>query len=359
VHGDGFGGPLIMHNEMKDKTTHANVNLQYAVELVHATCCLAGSASYLDDIRADLRECGITRAIRDHDTPALFDRLVEVLSFQGISDAVASGYMAEHGSVRWADIAEALSRPPSCPKLGGYWRFSDCRYHKGSGTCAEPGHIDSCPLPRHPLRNGRLNQMAYSLFLFIRDIADNDFVGWIDRQLDAEDSQTPDRLAALREAIIGPLRNVYGVADKVLAMALSNLLLATGSRQPLWVEVGATFVAVDTLVHNFLHRTGILQRLGANHPYGDRCYRPGGCAMVLHLLAANIDARQFNPAFPATFPRFVQSAIWRYCAETGLAICNGNRIDDDARCDNRHCQLFRRCDRIALRVEHEKIMLNQ
>jgi hypothetical protein len=33
------------------------------------------------------------------------------------------------------------------------------------------------------LRNGRLNQTAYSLFLFIRDIADGDLVGWIDRQL--------------------------------------------------------------------------------------------------------------------------------------------------------------------------------
>ena len=31
--------------------THSNPNLAYAVKLVHATCCLAGSASYLDDIR--------------------------------------------------------------------------------------------------------------------------------------------------------------------------------------------------------------------------------------------------------------------------------------------------------------------
>ena len=154
-------------------------------------------------------------------------------------------------------------------QLAGYWRFYSCRYHKGSGTCAEPGHIDGCPLPRHPLRNGRLNQMAYSLFLFIRDIADNDFVGWIDSQLGATDSQSLDRLDVLREAIIGPLRNVYGVSDKVLAMALSDLLLAAG-RRPLWVEVGATFVAVDTLVHNFLHRTGILHRLHADHPYADR-----------------------------------------------------------------------------------------
>jgi hypothetical protein len=124
---------------MEGRATHTNAILAYAVQVVHATCCLAGSASYLDDLRADLRDCGIVRAVKDHDTPALFDWLVELLSFQGISDSVTAGYIAQHGSVRWADVAEALSRTPSCPKLGGYWRFTGCRYHKGSCTCAEPG----------------------------------------------------------------------------------------------------------------------------------------------------------------------------------------------------------------------------
>ena len=71
--------------------------------------------------------------------------------------------------------------------------------------------------------------MAYSLFLFMRDVADDDFVGWIDRQLGAVNPHSPDRLAARREAIIGPLRNVYGVSDKVVAMALS--FAATWGRQ--------------------------------------------------------------------------------------------------------------------------------
>jgi hypothetical protein len=231
---------------MENKNSDTPANLTYAVQVVHAACCLAGSASYLDDIRADLRDRGITRAVRDHDTPALFDWLIEVLSYQGISDSVASGYMARHGNVRWSEIAEVLGRRPSCPKLGGYWRFYDCRYHKGSNTCSEPHLIDACPLPRHPLRNGRLNQMAYSLFLFVRDVADDDFVGWIDRQLGGVNPQCPDRLGALREAIIGPLRNVYGVSDKVLAMALSSLLLAAGKRRKLWFDVGASLVVVDT-----------------------------------------------------------------------------------------------------------------
>jgi hypothetical protein len=166
----------------------------------------------------------------------LFDWLVEALSFQGISDSIASQYMAQRGSVRWADIAEALARSSSCPKLLRVLAILRCRYQKEANTCSERRHIDACPLPRHPLRNGRLNQMAYSLFLFMRDIAENDFVGWIDSQLAAANSESSDRLAALREGVIGPLRNVYGVADKVLAMALSSLLLGAGKRRPLCPE---------------------------------------------------------------------------------------------------------------------------
>ncbi len=56
-------------------------------------------------------------------------------------------------------------------------------YGKTSGTCAEPNHIATCPLPTHQLRNGHLNQMAYSFALFIRDIADGDLISWIDDQI--------------------------------------------------------------------------------------------------------------------------------------------------------------------------------
>ena len=101
---------------MEDETTDTNADLHYAVQLVHATCCLAGSASYLDEIRADLRDCGIIRAIKDHDTPALFDWLVGMLSYQGISDSVAAGYIAQHGNVRWADIAERAVANPIMPE---------------------------------------------------------------------------------------------------------------------------------------------------------------------------------------------------------------------------------------------------
>jgi hypothetical protein len=291
----------------------------------------------------------------------VFDWLMAALSYQGISDQVAYEYMARHGQATWRDIDQKLGRGVSCPKLKSYWHFHGCRYNKISGTCAEPDAIGACPLPSHDLRNGHLNQTAYSLFLFIRDIVDGDLIGWIDHQLEAANSPAgPDRLTRMRAALIEPMREIYGVSDKVLAMALSSILLGAPKKMLLWIEVGGSMIAVDTLVHNFLHRTGILARFNANHLYGAACYRPGGCADIIAAVADRIDARQFNPAFPAAFPRFVQHAIWRYCSQSGLDVCNGNRIDDSRRCGNMNCRVRPMCDRVALRkVSEGSIRTNQ
>ena len=152
----------------------------------------------------------------------------------------------------------------------------------------------------------------------------------------------------MRAALVDPLREVYGVSDKVLTMALSQLLLGAPRSRQHWREVGGAMIAVDTLVHNFLHRTGILHRFGACHSYGPACYRPGGCAEIIETVAGEIDARQFDRRFPTTFPRFVQYAMWRYCSQQGLDICNGNQIDDRKPCENVECALYPTCDRITL-----------
>ena len=205
-------------------------------------------------------------------------------------------------------------------------------------------------MPTHRLRNGHLNQIAYSLFLFIRDIAGSDLIAWIDDRLNqVTDETVADPLEQARNALIEPLRNVYGVSDKVLAMGLSGILIGAAAVRPKWLEVGVHLIAVDTLVHNFLHRTGILNRFKAAHAYGSGCYQPGGCADIIRLVAGQIDAQQFNRAFPQVFPRFVQLAIWRYCGQDALDICNGNRVDDRHRCQNRHCRLYGICDRIRLK----------
>jgi hypothetical protein len=137
-------------------------------------------------------------------------------------------------------------------------------------------------------------------------------------------------------------------------MAFSDLLLIGSGRNPLWREVATGLIAVDTLVHNFLVRTGIVARARANHAYGPQCYGPAGCASVLSILSESIDARQFNEAFPKIFPRYIQHAIWTYCAGEGLSVCNGNSIDDQDRCKNGDCRLYADCDRMRLGREPRK-----
>jgi hypothetical protein len=85
-------------------------------------------------------------------------------------------------------------------------------------------------------------------------------------------------------------------------MRLFLLLIGAADVRPRWLEVGVHLIAVDTLVHNFLHRTGILARFKAAHPYGPGCYRPGGCADIIRLVASQIDARRFNRGFPQSLP---------------------------------------------------------
>jgi hypothetical protein len=284
-------------NHLKTRKLSAAA-INHAVRLIHAVCGLAGSTALIDDIRADLRADKVRAAIRHRDTAVVFDWLMAALSYQGISDQVAYEYMERHGRAAWRDIDQKLGQGVSCPKLKSYWHFHGCRYNKASRTCAEPEHIGGCQLPSHDLRNGHLNQTAYSLFLFIRDLVDGNLIGWIDAQLQAANSPPgADRLPRMAAALIEPLREVYGVSDKVLAMALSALLLGAPNKMVLWIEVGASMIAIDTLVHNFLHRTGILTRFNANHPYGAACYRPGGCA---DIMMPGSSIQHFRRPFPGS-----------------------------------------------------------
>jgi hypothetical protein len=147
---------------------------------------------------------------------------------------------------------------------------------------------------------------------------------------------------------LGPLRCIHGVSHKVLSMALADLLLGADPNRERWVTTGASMVAVDTLVHNWLHRTGVLRHLGAEHAYGPACYAPRGCASIVRQLAHEIDARDFDPSFPGTFPRFVQHALWAFCAQDGLDVCNGNQVDDRRASENVSCPVFDACERICL-----------
>ena len=74
--------------------------------LIHRVCCLAGEPDLINEIRTD--NGAIRSAIKQRDTAALFDWLMAMLSYQGISDRVAYDYMERHGRVTWHDIERLI-----------------------------------------------------------------------------------------------------------------------------------------------------------------------------------------------------------------------------------------------------------
>lgn len=329
--------------------------LRRATALVRRVCDLAASPSLIDDARDELRKAGVIDAIRRHDDAKLYEWLLDAISYQGISDAVARRYMDEHGRVRHAEVISALAASPACSKLRSWWHFEGCSYRKWTNQCSEPRLIESCSLPSYDLRNGNLNQAAFSLALFIRDVAGGDLVNWIDNRLARSDHGARlQRGGRLASSVIEPLRHVYGVSDKVLNMSLATLLLGGDSGRPRWIAAGTNMIAVDSLVHNWLTRTGILRSLRAGHAYGDRCYAEHGCAAIITQISNRIDARKYNTDFPRRFPRFVQHAIWRFCAQSGLDECNGNRVKDSERCQRKECDLYTSCKRVKLSASPPK-----
>lgn len=311
----------------------------YAVRLLGAIYQLARSDKLLDARATDPTRATLRHALRHRDTGLIYDWLVQALSLQGVSDRVAIGYAEKNGSPTWNGLRSDLAREPSCPKLTTFWHYESCGYSKTLRTCARPDHFGSCPVPKLRLRNGRLNVLAWSLRLWIRDIADDDLVRWLRNRL-----RGPWRAGRVtqqdRDQLLGPLKGIYGASDKVLSMAFADLLLAAPPRWRNWRRLGSALVVIDTLVHNNLTRTGVLARHGSAHAYGPSCYRPDGCADIVDGVADRLGVA----------PRALTHALWRYCAQDGLAICNGIRIDDRKRCNNKHCRLYRICDRTKLHV---------
>jgi hypothetical protein len=331
----------------RPRTLHkkpADAAFEHAVELIDAVCTITGSPDLLAHPDRKL----LQSAIREHDTSYLFDWLAHAFQLQGISDAAALSYIENHGRIRWQDVERVVTGVKPCPKLWTYWTFRGCGYEKNSSSCSEPKLFARCSLPKLDLRNGRLNMMVVSLFLFIRDVAGGDLVDWIDERLRmAKQGSRRDRLNRMRNALFEPLEDVFSLGRKILSMVLSDLLLAASDDRSAWKEAGASMISIDTLVHNFLHRTGVLRRFDAAHAYGAGCYS-NGCAAIIERASRQIDARRCNPEYPKQFARWVQHAVWQYCAADALNICNGNQIDDNGRCGNAGCLLFEICDRVRL-----------
>ena len=98
--------------------------MRHARSIIRRVCDIAGQATCIDDLRYGAIETGLVDAVENRDTAGIFDWLMRELSHQGISDAVADGYMDRHGNVTWAEIERSLGSKPGCDKLQGYWAFT-------------------------------------------------------------------------------------------------------------------------------------------------------------------------------------------------------------------------------------------
>lgn len=323
------------------------------IELMKMVCGLSRDV-FEKEIRSTIARI-LRRKISNHEkVKFLLSPMLEMLSYQGTADSAADSYMENHGVVTFDQIALqlALARRRGkmpCPKLESFEAFSACGFRKTSRTCNNQDAISRCPLPHHDMMKGILNQKAYSLFLFIRDECQGDLVGWIDSTI-GKYSDLPDeadRITKAKDDLVEYFTSIVGVGHKLASMTLSSLLIGDPKR-PHWQKVGQAMIAIDSLVHNFLHRTGILEAYDSSHRYGPACFTK--CVKVIEDISRSIDASQFNPAYPPFFPRFVQIAIWRFCAQNGEDICNGRNIDDSSPCDrNDLCPVYDLfCGRVPL-----------
>jgi hypothetical protein len=63
--------------------------MEHAVRVIKSACYMAGSRDLVRELRASANGRKIRAATAGHDTPPLFDWLIETLSYQGIADRVA------------------------------------------------------------------------------------------------------------------------------------------------------------------------------------------------------------------------------------------------------------------------------
>ena len=245
-----------------------------------------------------------------HKSINLYQYLVEAFLLSGGGDQSNHGYYAKQKRKPTFNRVKQAVKAGQCPKLATFETFKGCGYRKTTKKCNELTFLRSCPLPTFDMKRGALNHMVFSLYFFLRDVAGRNFYAYV-RQHFGQGQPSAVTINDLLDGFIGKITTIANVGPKLAQMALSCLFLTA---YPGWDyrRVGAHIIAVDSLIHNFLHRTGI-RTATLDHAYGPRCHGQNRCLGVIHDLAKRIDCREFNPTLPPCFPRFVQYHISAYC----------------------------------------------
>jgi hypothetical protein len=192
-----------------------------------------------------------------HKSIDLYQYLVEAFLLSGSGDLSSQGYYAKQKHQPTFNRVKQAVNAAHCPKLATFETFTGCGYRKNN-KCNEPAFLSTCPLPTFDMKRGALNQMAFSLYLFLRDVAGRDFYTFTKDHF-GQCQSADGTINELLESFIGKVTTIANVGPKLAHMSLSCLFLTT---YPGWDYrvVGERMIAVDSLVHTFLHRTGILDR---------------------------------------------------------------------------------------------------
>ena len=277
-----------------------------AVELVRTGLpARPAMTSFWTGGHGDAEAAGLRRAIRNRDTPALYDWLMAGFSFQGISDRIAAGL---HRPSRQRDLgrrsrAALADHRCNCPKLGGFDTYRGLRLSKDRRDLPEPDR--PCPIVRcrpspsaRAISTSRPSRSTTSFVIAAR-------ATWSASSSASSPRSTQpslvDPVTAKHDRLMAEFSRIHAVSAKLIAMMLASLLmaggalaarLAAGSASPwspstAWSTTSsigpASFAAFDQV-----------------HLYGPPVYGPRGCAAVIYQLADRIDAREFHPSYPKT-----------------------------------------------------------
>lgn len=284
----------------------------------------------LEECDAEYHKPAIRDAL-DGKNARLFKTLIGAFKYVGGSDYVNQKIWQEMNPKPTYYRLKREIKTAKCSKLATFDQFNNCGYKKNT-SCNEPQFFKRCQLPKYNMRNGKLNQMVFSVYLFLRDSCEGDFIGFVKGRIGS-----PQQIAGIEEKelsktaenLVIELDRIFNVGLKLSNMVMSGLFYSRVGRWN-YRRLHPHMVAVDTLVHAFLERTGTLKRFKKDHSYGEkRCHSKGGCIEVINEIARRIDCKRFNDEYPSYYPRMVQACIWKFCTDNCNKIkCKINKLDD-------------------------------
>lgn len=165
-----------------------------------------------------------------HKSIKLYRYLLGSFIFAGGGDQANYSYYAKQRVKPTFNRIKRALQTVRCPKLVNFEGFTGCGYQKTEPHCREPAFLNSCPLPTFDMKRGSLNQMAFSLYFFLRDVARGNFYAHT-RQHFGEGRLTDEEVNTLLLSFIGKVTKIANVGPKLAYMALSGLFL---TRYPGW-----------------------------------------------------------------------------------------------------------------------------